>query len=139
MYSNLMIDFGIGLVPVAGDLADAWFKCNTRNNLLLEKVLRERGQKHPAPPPEPKQSAMRRFFGPGLHAPGSHPGDHDAPSGHPASTVDGGTVPNVGSTKPELPVRNPPRQATANGKAVRERDLEAQTGEHGTIHYSRDG
>src|SRR5579859_1825167 len=71
MYSNMALDFGIGLIPVIGDLADAWFKCNTRNNVLLENYLRERGLKNPAAPPPPKQSTIRRWFGTGPHAPGS--------------------------------------------------------------------
>ena len=73
MYTNLIIDFGIGLIPILGDFADAWFKCNTRNNILLERYLRERGAKNPAPPPAPKQSTMRRWFGNDPSASGSHP------------------------------------------------------------------
>ncbi|OJJ50988.1 hypothetical protein ASPZODRAFT_126969 [Penicilliopsis zonata CBS 506.65] len=45
MLMNVMIDFFIGLVPFVGDLADALYKCNTRNAVLLEKHLREKGQK----------------------------------------------------------------------------------------------
>jgi len=45
MQMNIMIDFAIGLVPIIGDFADAAYKCNTRNVVLLEKVLRARGQK----------------------------------------------------------------------------------------------
>lgn len=41
--TNIVIDFVIGLVPFVGDLADAAYKCNTRNAVLLEKYLRERG------------------------------------------------------------------------------------------------
>ena len=41
--TNIIIDFFIGLIPFAGDLADALYKCNTRNAVLLEKYLRERG------------------------------------------------------------------------------------------------
>src|SRR5215475_1525635 len=67
MYTNLAIDFGIGLIPVLGDIADAWFKCNTRNNMLLERYLRERGQKFPVPPTTtpPKQSGftLKKLFG----------------------------------------------------------------------------
>ncbi|GAB7357842.1 hypothetical protein MBLNU230_g0013t1 [Neophaeotheca triangularis] len=35
-------DFGIGLVPFVGDLADAAYKCNTRNARELERVLDKR-------------------------------------------------------------------------------------------------
>lgn len=43
MMANIVIDFVIGLVPFLGDLADAVYKCNTRNAVLLEKYLREKG------------------------------------------------------------------------------------------------
>ncbi|EXJ94517.1 hypothetical protein A1O1_02913 [Capronia coronata CBS 617.96] len=45
MQINMAIDFAVGLVPFIGDIADAAYKCNTRNVVLLEKELRERGQK----------------------------------------------------------------------------------------------
>lgn len=39
MMLNMMLDFGIGLVPFAGDLADAMFKANSKNAWLLEDYL----------------------------------------------------------------------------------------------------
>jgi len=45
MQMNIVIDFVIGLVPFIGDLADAAYKCNTKNVVLLEEELRERGRK----------------------------------------------------------------------------------------------
>ncbi|KAK5119108.1 hypothetical protein LTR62_000319 [Meristemomyces frigidus] len=39
MLINILIDFAVGLVPFIGDLADAAFKCNTKNVALLEKHL----------------------------------------------------------------------------------------------------
>lgn len=45
MLINVIIDFAIGLVPFVGDLADAMYKCNTRNAVMLEKHLREKGAK----------------------------------------------------------------------------------------------
>jgi len=45
MYINIMLDFGIGLVPFLGDIADALFRANTRNAVVLEKYLREKGAK----------------------------------------------------------------------------------------------
>jgi len=45
MLINIAIDFVIGIVPIIGDLADGWYKCNTRNAVLLEKHLREVGRK----------------------------------------------------------------------------------------------
>jgi len=148
MYTNLAIDFGVGLVPVVGDLADAWFKCNTRNNLLLEKFLRERGATNPAPPPPPKQSTVRRWFGPGADASGSHPGHQVAATETPSQN----TVGNNGN-KSAAPVP-PPRNTTGpklsgrgvgtdGGKGVvdaRERDLEAQIhhGGQDSIRYTRE-
>lgn len=45
MILNIVFDFVIGLVPFIGDLADALYKCNTRNAVLLENHLREKGRK----------------------------------------------------------------------------------------------
>lgn len=39
MMINILADFLVGLVPFLGDLADAAFKCNTRNLRLLEETL----------------------------------------------------------------------------------------------------
>jgi hypothetical protein len=43
MYFNIILDFGIGLVPFLGDIADALFRANTRNAVVLEKYLRQKG------------------------------------------------------------------------------------------------
>ncbi|RDA93349.1 hypothetical protein CP533_0337 [Ophiocordyceps camponoti-saundersi (nom. inval.)] len=45
MMMNVAFDFAVGLVPFLGDLADAVFKANTRNCMLLEQHLREKGKK----------------------------------------------------------------------------------------------
>lgn len=45
MMINIILDFVIGLVPFLGDVADAAFKANSRNAMLLESHLREKGQK----------------------------------------------------------------------------------------------
>ena len=39
MMINILMDFVVGLIPFLGDLADAAFKCNTRNLRVLEEVL----------------------------------------------------------------------------------------------------
>lgn len=39
MLINILIDFAVGLVPFIGDLADAAWKCNTKNLRLLETHL----------------------------------------------------------------------------------------------------
>ena len=43
MLFNILLDFVVGLVPFIGDLADAAYKCNTRNAVILEDFLRARG------------------------------------------------------------------------------------------------
>lgn len=45
MLLNIIIDLAIGFVPLVGDLADALYKCNTRNAILLEKYLRDKAAK----------------------------------------------------------------------------------------------
>lgn len=35
---NLALDFGIGALPVVGDLFDAWFKANQRNVALIQRT-----------------------------------------------------------------------------------------------------
>lgn len=45
MMFNIIVDFVIGLVPFLGDMADALFRANTRNVILLEEHLREKGKK----------------------------------------------------------------------------------------------
>jgi len=49
MQLNIAIDFAIGLVPFLGDIADAIYKCNTKNVVLLEKELRKRGAQRLTP------------------------------------------------------------------------------------------
>jgi hypothetical protein len=44
MQMNIVIDFVIGLIPFIGDIADAAYKCNTKNVVMLESELRERGK-----------------------------------------------------------------------------------------------
>lgn len=46
MMMNIAIDFVVGLVPFAGDLLDAMFRANTRNAILLEEHLREKGRQN---------------------------------------------------------------------------------------------
>ena len=44
MIFNIILDFAIGLVPVLGDIGDAFFRCNTKNAALLYNHLRARGR-----------------------------------------------------------------------------------------------
>lgn len=43
MWLNIILDFAVGLIPFVGDMADAVFKANTRNAIVLEKHLRKKG------------------------------------------------------------------------------------------------
>lgn len=45
MQFNIIIDFLIGIIPFVGDIADAAYKCNTKNVILFEDELRKRGKK----------------------------------------------------------------------------------------------
>ncbi|CZT41069.1 uncharacterized protein RSE6_00751 [Rhynchosporium secalis] len=45
MMFNIVIDFAVGLVPFLGDIADALFRANTKNAVVLENHLREKGLK----------------------------------------------------------------------------------------------
>ncbi|CEI68751.1 hypothetical protein FVEN_g8006 [Fusarium venenatum] len=62
MVFNILVDFVVGLVPFAGDLVDAAYKCNTRNVVLLESHLREEGRKNlkksglPVPAVDPSEA-----------------------------------------------------------------------------------
>jgi len=44
MYINILLDFGVGLVPFVGDLADAVFRANTRNCWALEQYLKRKAE-----------------------------------------------------------------------------------------------
>lgn len=39
MMANVMFDFGIGLIPIIGDIINIAYKCNSRNFILLEQYL----------------------------------------------------------------------------------------------------
>ena len=41
MIGNLLLDVAIGAVPIAGDIADVYFRAHRRNLKLLQKELRE--------------------------------------------------------------------------------------------------
>lgn len=44
MATNAAIDFGIGAVPLVGDVADLFYKANRRNLNLLKQWMRESGR-----------------------------------------------------------------------------------------------
>ncbi|KAK0385790.1 hypothetical protein NLU13_6967 [Sarocladium strictum] len=62
MVLNIAFDFVVGLIPFAGDVLDAVFKANTRNAILLEEHLREKGKTNlkkagqPIPTIDPSQA-----------------------------------------------------------------------------------
>lgn len=45
MMGNIAIDTGLGFIPFLGDIIQAIYKGNTRNVIILEHLLAERGQK----------------------------------------------------------------------------------------------
>jgi hypothetical protein len=58
MFANLGIDYFIGLVPLAGDLADFVWKANRRNARLLRDHLIARRLEAAAPLAEPARSKV---------------------------------------------------------------------------------
>jgi hypothetical protein len=77
MMFNIVLDFAIGLVPFAGDMADALFRANTRNAVLLEKHLREKGKKN-----------LRKSGQTVLHADPSNPAEFDREQDGPEDAVE---------------------------------------------------
>jgi len=61
MYMNVAIDFGIGLIPILGDIGDAIFKANSRNYALLYEHLSKKAHDHPVEVVVPEQ--RRGWFG----------------------------------------------------------------------------
>lgn len=45
MMTNALVDLAIGFVPGLGDIADMFYRCNTKNADLLEDLLIKRAQK----------------------------------------------------------------------------------------------
>lgn len=88
MLFNIIVDFGIGLVPFLGDIADALFRANTRNAVVLERHLRKKGaealkaQGQPVPAVDPSDPGE---FDRQVQEPGSPPeyaeGSSHAPAG----------------------------------------------------------
>ncbi|ERF71737.1 hypothetical protein EPUS_05609 [Endocarpon pusillum Z07020] len=119
MLMNLAFDFFIGLVPLLGDIADAIYKCNTKNYLLLEKELTKR--------------AVQRQEGAGISNPaaGSNFGQHYVESEERYGTnTPSGPPPKYTSTKkPRRPEpAYDPRESEGRGGYFggrREVDLEA--------------
>lgn len=47
MSANIAFDFGIGLIPIVGDIVNIAYKANSRNCLILESYLRHKYSKNP--------------------------------------------------------------------------------------------
>lgn len=64
MMFNIIVDFGVGLVPFLGDIVDALFRANTKNAVVLENHLREKGLRnlkaagHRTPPIDPTDANL---------------------------------------------------------------------------------
>ncbi|ODQ66905.1 hypothetical protein NADFUDRAFT_55496 [Nadsonia fulvescens var. elongata DSM 6958] len=43
MMSHIVVDFFIGITPILGDIAGAIYKANSKNTLILENLLAQRG------------------------------------------------------------------------------------------------
>jgi len=52
MAANVLLDVGVGAIPIVGDVFDVFFKANTRNMALLREVQahQQRGEPMPAGP-----------------------------------------------------------------------------------------
>lgn len=46
MLTNIGVDFAIGFVPILGMVANALYKCNSRNALIFEHYMQKRAQKN---------------------------------------------------------------------------------------------
>ena len=133
MMLNIVVDFVVGLVPFIGDLADAAFKCNTKNLRLLEIALDKKYK------PEVRderdlagvdREKRRKNRASGIFAPNDPP---------PATAWDSGDSDDEIRDPPTDRVRNAPgvqqpppayKPAPAQGGARREdgRDLRQETG-----------
>jgi len=49
MVANVLLDVGVGAIPVLGDVFDVFFKANTRNMALLREVQAHQKQGEPMP------------------------------------------------------------------------------------------
>lgn len=57
MFANILLDVGVGAVPILGDLFDVAFKANTRNVALLRQARDHEAKGEPMP-----AGPSRRFF-----------------------------------------------------------------------------
>lgn len=63
MLRNVLIDFGIGLIPIAGDLADIGFRSNLRNvKLIVEHIESEQKKRKALAQDHPKSHLFWLIF-----------------------------------------------------------------------------
>ncbi|OCK82612.1 hypothetical protein K432DRAFT_380285 [Lepidopterella palustris CBS 459.81] len=138
MMINIIVDFGIGLVPFIGDLGDAAFKANTRNLRLLEerldKVYKPKAQQQAEasmrPEDRPQPATVYEDFS---------DEDNDMKGPPPAYDGSGGVrVPQPARVRSERERRDEPpapkRSGTGgrgwlNGGSKRERERDVEMGE----------
>lgn len=134
MYLNIVLDFGIGLVPFLGDIADAVFRANTRNAVELEKHLRAKGAKamkaqgHTAPIVDP--SDPEEFDRILVEERGPPPQYTNTPAQHTATT-NVRTVANAPNS--DVPRSKPPGGGWFSGffsKKMQQPDVERNPGHH---------
>jgi Domain of unknown function (DUF4112) len=121
MYWNLVVDFVIGIVPFLGDIADAVYKCNTKNFVLLEKELDERAKQRRRDASIAPNSAACLESAQNHEASGGH--EMDAPSAPP---------PRYTSTKkPRRPEQayDPERSEGRSGYFGGRREVDLEAGE----------
>lgn len=119
MLFNIAFDFFIGLVPFIGDLADALFRANTRNAVILEEFLRKRGQK------ALRQSGQSTSIDPSSHVEFDRDDDEDAqqPENPPSHSQHENGVEQVRPVPPNPARAKENRGWFSRGKA-RPRDVE---------------
>ena len=87
MWLNLVLDFLVGLVPILGDLADALFRCNTKNAVLLERYLIQRAEQNRQVQRNHQQALTEAELGP---PPRYEPAKPEAVRVRPGTGGDGG-------------------------------------------------
>ncbi|CAN3355708.1 hypothetical protein DICA3_B13124 [Diutina catenulata] len=110
MMGNIMFDFGIGLIPIVGDLCNIAYKCNSRNFILLEKYLVQKYSNSLPVSQKPDESFFDKRNGKGTAGAAGNQAatghGHQATAG--SATAGNQAAANVGhptDSKPPLPTR----------------------------------
>ncbi|KAF1986590.1 hypothetical protein K402DRAFT_355357 [Aulographum hederae CBS 113979] len=122
MLLNVAIDFGIGFVPILGDLADAAFKANCKNVRLLEKELDKKYK--PKAVTEEEKRQREEYRRSGMHWQQPEPAtvyeDFSDEEGDRADLA--GARPVHGGTAGAAPMREPTRPQAARAPDERRGD-----------------